>query len=177
MLGKVANRAMTLGLSGLCAGMLLFTSVAPVFAEDWHDEHGHEGRGHEERGREARHEFREHDVRHFDRFELGLWSAGGWRHEWHNGRLGWWWMVGGVWYFYEQPVYPYPVVVSGIAFADPVYATPPVVVMPGAPPVVVQQPPPPPQPQMWYYCDNPAGYYPTVATCSTPFRAVPAQPR
>ena len=22
--------------------------------------------------------------------------------------MGWWWVVGGVWYFYPSPVYPYP---------------------------------------------------------------------
>ena len=26
------------------------------------------------------------------------WEGGRWRHEVHNGRNGWWWDVGGVWY-------------------------------------------------------------------------------
>src|ERR1700733_3747234 len=30
------------------------------------------------------------------------WGGGRWRHEMHNGRLGWWWDVGGGWYFYPQ---------------------------------------------------------------------------
>src|SRR5579871_4206800 len=30
------------------------------------------------------------------------WEGGRWRHEMHNGRMGWWWDVGGVWYFYPQ---------------------------------------------------------------------------
>jgi hypothetical protein len=40
-----------------------------------------------------------------------------------------------------------------------------------APPVVVTPPPPTdyvqrePQPGYWYYCQDPAGYYPTVAAC------------
>jgi hypothetical protein len=98
-------------------------------------------------------------VRHFREPELRLWRSGGWRHDWYQGRLGWWWVVGGVWYFYETPVYPYPLEV-----AEPVMVAPPPVVVAPAPP-----------PQMWYYCDDPAGYYPYVATCSMPFRPVPAR--
>jgi hypothetical protein len=54
----------------------------------------------------------------------------------------------------------------------PVVAAPPVYVQP-APQVYVQ--PPPPQPY-WYYCDNPAGYYPYVAQCAGGWRQVPASP-
>ncbi|HXQ53235.1 MAG TPA: hypothetical protein VN802_19245 [Stellaceae bacterium] len=55
---------------------------------------------------------------------------------------------------------------------------PPVVYMPPA----YYAPPPPPaplaaQPQSWYYCDNPKGYYPYIATCAAGWRQVPAQPR
>lgn len=50
------------------------------------------------------------------------------------------------------------------------YAPPPVVVAPS--PVVVVQPPQ----QFWYYCDNPAGYYPYVPNCPTPWRPVTPQP-
>ena len=59
------------------------------------------------------------------------------------------------------PYYAYPPPV--------VYAPPPVVYAP--PPVVVQQPT-----QYWYYCDNPAGYYPYVPSCPTPWRPVTPQP-
>jgi hypothetical protein len=82
-------------------------------------------------------------------------------------------------------------VVVGFGFGVPVvpapwyYAPPPVVYAP--PPVVYAPPPvvvsPPPQPayvsqptQTWYYCDNPKGYYPYVATCNGAWRQVPAQP-
>lgn len=55
------------------------------------------------------------------------------------------------------------------------------------PPVVVAVPPPPPvvvvpaQPlappvAYWYYCYNPAGYYPQVQTCPGGWTPVPAQP-
>ena len=66
----------------------------------------------------------------------------------------------------------------GVPLFPPYYAypPPPVVyappVMYAAPPVVVSQPQ-----QYWYYCDNPAGYYPQVPECPTPWRPVAAQPR
>jgi hypothetical protein len=61
-------------------------------------------------------------------------------------------------YAYPPPViYPPPVV----------YAPPPVIY---TPPPVYQQPP-----QTWYYCDNPAGYYPYVASCNSSWRPVQAQ--
>jgi hypothetical protein len=127
-----------------------------------------------------RYEFHEHDVHHFHGHDFERWRGGMWRHEWHNGIYGWWWAVGGMWYFYEQPIYPYPMVVSEQAYPEVIVVQPPpppVVAAPAPPPAVIQQAPPPPgQPAMWYYCDNPAGYYPYVQTCPTPFRAVPAQP-
>src|SRR5215831_15324455 len=57
------------------------------------------------------------------------WEGGRWRHEIHNGRDGWWWDVGGVWYFYPQPIEGPPTYVSE-DFADDVvyvqsYAPPP----------------------------------------------------
>ena len=79
------------------------------------------------------------------------WEGGRWRHEVHNGRDGWWWDVGGVWYYYPQPIYPYP---------DPF--VPPVVVAPA----------PAPGAQFWYFCRNPRGYYPYVSRCVVPWQAV-----
>ncbi len=165
MLRKGFFRLVLPALTVLCGGSALMVPVMPAFA-DPHDHY---------------HEFREHDVHRFGHRDLELWRAGIWRHEWHNGRLGWWWLAGGVWYFYEKPVYPYPLVVSPMAFVEPVA---PVVVAPAAP-VVVQPVPaaPPPaappaaQAQVWYYCDSPTGYYPYVASCSTPYRPVPARPQ
>jgi hypothetical protein len=60
----------------------------------------------------------------------------------------------------------------------PYYYGPPVVAY--APPPVVYAPPPAPTSyiapanQPYYYCDNPQGYYPSVQSCSTPWREVPA---
>lgn len=145
---------------GLCVFSAVLATVVPLSSATAQD-HGHFG-------------FHGRDVHHFGRGELRLWRGGLWRHEIHNGRPGWWWVVGSTWYFYDRPVYPYPVVVSDLAFAEPVVVAPPAVIAP--PPAVVVTPAVPAQPQMWYYCDNPAGYYPYVPTCTTPFRPVPATP-
>ncbi len=48
------------------------------------------------------------DIRHFHAHDLPVWRAGHWYHGYYGGRFGWWWMVGGVYYWYPQPVYPYP---------------------------------------------------------------------
>jgi len=129
------------------AALALVVSAAPVQAE-----HGHwEGRG--------------GDMHH--------WGGGSWHHGWYDGRLGWWWVVGGLWYPYAAPIYPYP---------DP-YA-PPVVVQQAPPPaVVIQQTPPAPSvstaappSQVWYYCEEPKGYYPYVPSCAKGWRVVPATP-
>jgi Glycine zipper len=81
------------------------------------------------------------------------WDRGHWRHEWHNGRLGWWWDVDGAWYFYPQPMDGPPAYVSDVEAVDeaPVGAVeapeavgeayPP----PAAPVEGGYPPPPPPQ--------------------------------
>lgn len=107
------------------------------------------------------------DIRHFERHDLPRWRGGAWRHARHDGRLGWWWVVGGLWYFYPQPVYPYPdpymppVVVTQ---SEPVESTPDIVVAPAA------------ASQSWYYCESTQGYYPYTASCPEGWKAVPATP-
>ena len=81
------------------------------------------------------------------------WEGGRWHHEVHNGRDGWWWDVGGVWYYYPQAMEGPPTYVSE-DFADDVgdpdgppvgaYAPPPGGYPP--PPVAYVPPPPPPDP-------------------------------
>jgi hypothetical protein len=106
------------------------------------------------------HDFHGRDYGHFDAHERDVWRGGGWRHDWHDGRYAWWWVLGNSWYFYPEPIYPFPSYVP--------------------PAIVVQQPPPVPTglppAQFWYFCDNPKGYYPYVASCSVPWRQVPATP-
>jgi hypothetical protein len=101
------------------------------------------------------------DIRHFERHDYGVWRSGHWRHRRHEGRLGWWWVVGGIWYFYPEPIYPFP---------DP-YIPPPVVV--AQPP----QPSGPPPAQNWYFCASSNSYYPYVSSCPEGWKAVPATPQ
>lgn len=113
------------------------------------------------------------DIRHFRDHDFRRWRGGRWIHGHHGGYLGWWWVVGGLWYFYSQPVYPYP---------DPY--VPPVVVEQQPPPVIIQQAPPQTTPvpppaagtQYWYYCQPAGAYYPYVATCPSGWKKVPAAP-
>lgn len=119
---------------------LLVTTAVPMIGNA--DRHEQRGRWHG-------------DIRHFHERDLPHWRGGHWSHGYHDGRLGWWWVIAGLWYFYPQPVYPYP---------DPY--TPPVAVVPqNAPPT-----------QYWYYCDAAKGYYPYVPSCPDGWRTVPATP-
>lgn len=105
-------------------------------------------------------DFHGRDVGHFTPQEHQVWQGGHWEHGWHDNRFAWWWVVDGGWYFYPVPIYPFPTYVP--------------------PAIIVQQPPPVPAglppAQFWYFCDNPAGYYPYVAACLGPWRAVPTTP-
>ena len=85
------------------------------------------------------------DIRRFHEEDLRRWQGGHWVHGRRSGRVGWWWVVGGVWYFYPAPVYPYP---------DPYL-----------PPTVVVPPPGQPPVQYWYYCRSRKSYYPYVTSC------------
>ena len=110
--------------------------------------------------RDYRHSFYGRDFHRFTPSERHVWTSGRWVQGWHDRRYAWWWVTGGGWYFYPAPIYPYPTYIP--------------------PAVVVQQPPPVPSglppTQFWYFCDNPQGYYPYVASCTVPWRAVPATP-
>jgi hypothetical protein len=82
------------------------------------------------------------------------WRGGAWRQGRYHGRDGWWWVVGNSWYYYPRPVYPHPLVVSNLIYANPLL-----------PPVAAA---------MWYYCPFPQGYYPYVPQCQYPWQPVPA---
>ncbi|MCS3400092.1 hypothetical protein [Burkholderia thailandensis] len=105
-------------------------------------------------------DFHGRDFGHFAPHDNLRWRGGHWSHGWHGGRYAWWWIVGGVWYIYPEPIYPYPTYV---------------------PPAVVEQAPPPvprglPPARAWYYCADPQGYFPYVASCNVPWQAIPIQP-
>lgn len=150
--GKIMKTKPTLVIKALVVATLLAASL-PASAEHG-ERHG------------ERHGGWHGDIRHFESHDMHTWRAGNWHHVRHGDRLGWWWVAAGVWYFYPEPVYPYP---------DPYI--PPVVVVQPAP-----QPAPAPAPviaapaQSWYYCETSKSYYPYVSTCPAGWKTVPATP-
>ena len=72
------------------------------------------------------------------------WEGGRWRHEIHNGRDGWWWDVGGAWYFYPQQMDGPPTYVSDVEAMDDAADGPPVADGYPPPPGAYAPPPPPP---------------------------------
>jgi hypothetical protein len=107
----------------------------------------------EERHRRDSHSEWHGEINRFHEHDMDLWRGGRWRHGRHEGRYGWWWIVGSAWYFYPGRVEPYP---------DP-YQPPVTVVPPAHVPA-----------QYWYYCTNPVGYYPYVARCGVNWQRVSA---
>ncbi|WP_244072492.1 hypothetical protein [Nitrosomonas sp. PY1] len=64
-------------------------------------------------------------------------------------------------------------------FMRPPIYTSPIVTVPVRPPVYIQKEEPnvsQPRAGYWHYCQNPAGYYPTVKDCSRNWILVPARP-
>lgn len=142
----------------VAAVMVLALAMSAAQAQPGHGGGGHGGGGH--RGGGPRGGYYGRDFHSFGHAEMNVWRGGAWRHDWHDGRYGWWWFVGGFWYLYPEPIYPYPTYV------------PPAIVVQQAPPQPTGLPPS----QYWYYCQNPQGYYPYVAACDGPWQPVPAVP-
>lgn len=112
--------------------------------------------------------WRGHGHGFYPRHDFAAWRGGRWHHARHDGRLGWWWVVGPSWYSYSRPIYPYP------RFTGPAYGLPPY-----RDRVIVERPAAPlgaPPAQSWYYCEDPKGYYPYVSSCRGEWRAVPVTP-
>jgi hypothetical protein len=61
------------------------------------------------------------------------WRHGRWHHGWRNGRFGWWWDVGGLWYFYPELIEGPPDYVSDIEVADEPATIPSAQIEPAAP--------------------------------------------
>ena len=80
----------------------------------------------------------------FRNFDLNMWRGGRWQHIVHAGRLGWWWVVGPSWYFFDAPVYPYPDLYT--PYGEPI--------------------------GWWYWCDAYQEYYPYVTSCPVPWESV-----
>ncbi len=132
-----------------------------------------------------KHDFHTTHVRDFTPREFAAWRGGHWRNEWHYGRRGWWWQVGGVWYGYAEPIFPFP---EEVAPLD-VYATaqvegedleqyemPPDALPdspnPGGLPRIAALPA---APSGSYTCGDPDGPFPDVARCGQPWQFQPVQ--
>ena len=90
------------------------------------------------------------NIHRFVDRDARVWRGGRWRHSHHDGRFGWWWVVGGLWYFYPEPVYPYPdPFVPGTVDYGAVGSG-----------------------QYWYYCESAGQYYPYVTYCPEGWEAV-----
>jgi hypothetical protein len=118
-----------------------------------------------------------HDYAHFTVHDRDLWHRGAWHHEFRDGRLGWWYAVDGIWYFYDQPVYPYPTYIPAVVYIPEEDDAPPpdYVDAPYAPAPASPQYGQPPA-YYYYFCPDSQTYYPYVGSCASNWQPVPAAP-
>ena len=90
---------------------------------------------------------------------------------------GWAWSAGSPWYWgAPAAVYGFPGFYYPYGYAAPLYGVNADLSYVQQPPAEIVQPPPARQAtSYWYYCTEPAGYYPYVRQCSRPW--VPVQPQ
>lgn len=166
---------------GVCLATSLITAL-PALA-DRVEHHRYD------RNDNGRHYYSRHHTEH-------QWRSGRWYHGTYSGRIGWWWIVDGLYYPYAQRSNVYPTYQETVVVEQP--APPPTIIVqqPVPQPVQVQPQPqypqyPPPQTQqyptgvtpqpnsnsnLWYYCDASRMYYPYINNCASGWRAVPATP-
>jgi len=101
--------------------------------------------------------FNGRDFAHLTAQDRAAWQHGHWHHGWRHGHWGWWWGVGDFWFFYPEPIYPYPDYIGSAEYYDyyDEYGTPQ---------------------YYWYHCDDPEGYYPYVQQCNGDWEPVPPVP-
>ena len=154
-----------LAAKGLAAALVAGAALAfaaPTFAADYHARYHGQAHGvmraHGLRAHVVRaHRYHSGAFRHLTVVQRDHWRRGHWWHGRHHGRFGWWWNTGGIWYWYPEPVYPYPTYISTAAAYD--YA-----------PEGYSE-------DSWYYCSDPEGYYPYVRNCNAEWRPVPISPQ
>ena len=129
-------------------------------------------------------DFHVHDVRHFTDRERERWREGRWRHAWHDGHPGWWYAVGPHWYYYQEPVLPYPFEVAPVIVEERVIVQEQTTSAPrpNDPPGETRSGPADPapplraRPNVVYHCGNPEGFYPGLSACSAGWEEVAAGP-
>ena len=109
-----------------------------------------------------------HDYAHFTTADRDRWRHGTWHHQFIDGRYGWWFVVDGIWYFFDAPVYPYPTSIPDVVYipdedyyGDEEDAAPP---------------PPGPSGNYYYFCPDSQTYYPYVTSCPSPWQPVAMTP-
>lgn len=111
-------------LGAVMVGLMLATTWPAALAQGRHGQDQGHGRGQQHGGQNyggqhhgGQHysgQYRGGDYRggyyHGGAYYGGAphWRGGHWHHGYHGGSLGWWWIVGPAWYYYPEPVYPYP---------------------------------------------------------------------
>jgi hypothetical protein len=138
----------------------------PARAHGRFDEHVRNPERERDIARMHGHDFHVRDVRYFNEHEWGRWRGGYWHRDYYDGRFGWWFDVGGVYYPYEAPIWPYPLYVAPLIVAETAYAAPP------PPPIPIA--PLPALPHVAYHCASPAGFYPEVAACDAGWMTIAA---
>ncbi|MBU3625923.1 hypothetical protein ICN48_06710 [Polynucleobacter sp. JS-Safj-400b-B2] len=106
----------------------------------------------------------ENQIDRFSEYDIHIWDSGHWQHEIRDGRLGWYWLVNGVYYPYQYPSYPspYPYLPS--------------------PYLEQSQPPALDEPVMhsdhprWFYCEDSKSYYPYIAFCNPGWKIITPVP-
>ncbi|MGZ3768717.1 MAG: hypothetical protein ACXVCR_18130 [Bdellovibrio sp.] len=122
---------------------------------------------------------RPHDSHpwHGPGFSVRHWQGGHWHHGPYFDRTGWWWIVGPDWYFYDDPVYPYPPFeVQPIYTAQVNGPLPePITPLPTQPPSSSSTATSGPR-AYFYSCEKSKSNYPTVTVCEAGWVAVPVPP-
>jgi hypothetical protein len=114
-----------------------------------------------------------HGHRHHHHLNLGIGIGSGYYSGFYGPGFYGSGFYGPGFYGYRSYGYPDPF------FNRPFYGYPPIVVVPPVtPPVYIQREqlkPTQPQVGYWHYCQNPAGYYPSVKSCPGGWLQVPPQ--
>jgi hypothetical protein len=131
------------------------------------------------------HPYYDHYHDHFYRpYDYDVGAHRYWHHGYYQGRMGWWWVNGGSYTYYDQPTFGGSYGPSYESIYQPpqtVIIQQPAPVVPPPAQIIVQQPesaiqemPAASTGAVYYYCRDPQGYYPTVASCPSGWAASPA---
>jgi hypothetical protein len=122
-------------------------------------------------------------------FDYHRWRGGYWFQGAYLNWYGWWWVVDSTWYYYPQPIYPYPNPNAPPAYYVQVQSAPaivgPTTVQSAQLPTPAPSPSyspgnspasgPKPQQAFSYYCAATRSYFPIVRSCDSGWTAIPVK--